>query len=53
LREQSDFAKVMAYNNPKILIIPALLAIAICGFSQPLFGWIFSKLMQIMTLPVP
>ena len=52
LREKSDFAKVMAYNHPKILIIPACLAVSACGFSQPLFGWIFSKIMQTMTLPV-
>lgn len=42
----------MAYNNPKWLIIPALMAVATCGFTQPFFGWIFSKLMQVMTLPV-
>jgi len=33
LREKSDFAKVMSYNHPKILIIPALLALAATGFS--------------------
>jgi len=52
LRKKSDFAKVMSYNHPKILIIPACLAVSACGFSQPLFGWIFSKIMQTMTLPV-
>lgn len=52
LRAQSDFAKVMRYNHPKILIAPALLAVAICGSTQPLFGWIFSKVMQTMTIPV-
>jgi len=53
LRAKSDFAKVMTYNSHKILIIPALMALAACGFSQPYFGYVFAKLMQIMTLPLP
>jgi len=43
--------KVMAYNHPKILIVPALMAIACAGFTQPLFGWIFSMFMKILTDP--
>ena len=50
LRDQSDFMKIFSYNNPKWLIIPALLAVAAAGFCQPLFGWVFSKMMQILTV---
>lgn len=52
LREKSDFAKVLAYNNPKILILPALIAVAAAGFCQPLFGWVFSEFLQVLTFPV-
>jgi len=52
LSKKSDFGKIMDYNDPKILIIPALIAVAITGFCQPFFGWIFSKLIQIMTFPI-
>lgn len=41
----------MVYNYPKILIVPACMAVAICGFTQPLFGWIFSLYMKILTSP--
>ena len=42
--------KIFSYNNPKWLIIPSLLAVAVAGFCQPLFGWVFSKMMQILTV---
>jgi len=51
LKETSEFSKIMVYNHPKILIVPALLAVAMCGFTQPLFGWIFSLYMKILTTP--
>lgn len=51
LKETSEFSKIMVYNHPKILIVPALLAVAMCGFTQPLFGWIFSLYMNILTTP--
>lgn len=43
LRAQSDFMKVMAYNNPKALIPVACLLVGAAGFCQPLFGWVFSN----------
>lgn len=43
LREKSDFVKVMAYNNPKMIIPVGCLLVGAAGFCQPLFGWVFSN----------
>jgi hypothetical protein len=51
LREKSDFVKVMAYNNPKIIIPVGCLLVGAAGFCQPLFGWVFSNFQTILTNP--
>lgn len=43
LRERSDFAKVMAFNTPKVFIFLACFAVATAGVCQPLYGWVFSE----------
>lgn len=52
LREKSDFMKILSHNHPMWLIFPACLAVAAAGFCQPLFGWVFSIMMQVLTTPV-
>lgn len=52
LKAQSDFAKVMKYNSPVILIFVACFAVAAAGFCQPLFGWVFSEILQELITPI-
>lgn len=52
LKEKSDFAKVMAYNNPKIAIFFAVIGVAIAGMLQPLLGWIWADLLMSLSIPI-
>lgn len=52
LRKQSDFMKVLSYNHPKWIIVIACISVAAAGFCQPLFGWIFAEMMQVLTVPI-
>jgi hypothetical protein len=48
----SSFKKIYKYNEPKILIVVAIFMSAISGASQPIFGVIFSKVMNLLTVPL-
>jgi hypothetical protein len=52
LREKSDYNKVMAFNEPMWMVFVACFAVAAAGFCQPAFGWIFSRMMTVLTVPV-
>jgi len=42
----------MKFNNPLILIVVACIGAAVFGSSQPLFGVVFSKVMNLLTVPL-
>lgn len=52
LREQSDFMKVMKFNNPIWMLYAACFTVSCAGFCQPAFGWVFSKMITTLTLPI-
>lgn len=43
--------KVMAFNEPKFVIFLAVFCVACSGTSQPLFGWIFAKMLMVISMP--
>jgi hypothetical protein len=51
VKVKGDFMRVMALNEPLFLIIIACIGAAIAGFSQPYMGVIFSKVMNLLTVP--
>jgi len=51
LGETSEFMKIFKYNNPVILIPIACFLSALSGFTQPFLGIIFSKIMNLLTVP--
>jgi hypothetical protein len=48
----SGFKKLLKYNEPKALIFIAIFMSAISGSSQPIFGIVFSKVMNLLTVPM-
>lgn len=52
LKEKSDYAKLMAYNEPKFLIFIAFVTSVAAGFTKPLYGVTLSKVMAILVTPM-
>ena len=50
--KKSGFSKLMPYNQPRYLIVFALIGSLIDGSIQPFFGFIFSKFMGLLGIPV-
>jgi len=51
-KTKSDFAKVMELNHPKSLIVVAIISAAIMGTTQPTLGIVFSKVMNLLAVPI-
>jgi len=50
--ETSGFTKLLKYNNPKILILVAVIASCVQGASMPILGILIAKFMFITTVPL-
>lgn len=48
----SGYTKMMPYNNPKYLIVVAVLGSMINGSSQPILGVLFAKLVFLLSVPL-
>jgi len=53
LKAKSNFSRVFKYNSPKYLIFVGCFFAGISGACNPIFGVIFSKVMTLLTVPLP
>jgi hypothetical protein len=52
LRAKSDFMKVMDLNEPMFLVFVACFIVGLAGLCQPFFGWVFSEMITVLTVPI-